>query len=637
MSALASLLARDAALPVGKVQEAIQEQVVSGGNLDTVILELGLLQENIMSAYCAAVYGMLPATRTEVMSASRDVTQVLTREFAVRNRFVPIASTQDAIVIALDRPLALRVLDEIQTELRVFPAQRIVTTARLQAAFHEFYGVELTARMRRLLEWLNQQPAGEVPYVAPLDGGGIRSPHPPRPEQTPSQPPVKSIPPVFSDPPRRSMPVVDRDDTPLRATSSIPAGTFRDSDPVRASGPPLKPRVAGRYSWRPAAMKETLGTSSHPPPKSHPPSKSHPPPKWRPSARPARHDRRRDNDGTGVVHDVVRLGAGTPSEAPRNADTDPPQRRVKKPSRPPVPSNASVIVDMGESVEEIIDELWDMSPEDDTLSILPILGVGEAALPVLVQEFPGPLWFDRRRPHVKLPAGRNISPIARALVAFGDRAVPYLITLLDHKDANTRYYATLLASEFVHRKLVAPVGRRLFDGDPQTRTVAYRALAGLRACPAEFEEFCAGLRTAARVPRDTESQLIAIDALGRLRDVASIPIMTPLLDVEHDDVVRAAHASLVRLTCQDFGDARRKWDSWYSKHLQEHRIEWLIAALDHDDARIRRRASDELKHLTQVYFGFHQSLSAHDRQVVQRKYRNWWTDEGSRIFVGDRA
>ena len=492
MSALASLLARDDALPVGKVQEAIQEQVMSGGNLDTVILELGLLEENEMSAYCAAVYGMLPATRREVMGASSEIAHTLTREFAVRNRFIPVGRTDDTIVLAVDRPLSLNVLDDIQTELRVFPAQRIVSTVRLESGLHRFFDVGLTTRMRRLDEWLLDREAGSVPYVAPLDGGGVRSPHhPPRPDsEAPPQPGVHQIPPdpVFSDPPRRSLPSLDRDDTPIRI-SSVPAGAFGEgrarwvthhSAPV----PPKRPRSdAGQYSWRPQEFSEELGRSSRPPaPKrkksSRPPASDH---GWRSSSnpfspvearreskRPSR-DPRRVNDGAAVIHDVVHLGASIPSAAPRNVDSEPAQRRTSHPPRTPIASTASVIIDTGENIERIIDELWELSPEDDAMSILPILGVGEVALPVLVREFPGPLWFDRHQPYVKLPAGRNVSPIARAFVAFGDRAVPYLVTLLDHPNANIRYYATLLSSEFVHRKLVAPVGRRLFEEDEQTR------------------------------------------------------------------------------------------------------------------------------------------------------------------------
>ncbi|MBT8470161.1 MAG: hypothetical protein KJN97_15555, partial [Deltaproteobacteria bacterium] len=85
MSVLASLLVRDQVIAVDRVQGAIQDQVMRGGNLDSVLLELGLLRENEMNAYCAAVYGLLPATRDEVMQTAISTIRVLPREFAVRH------------------------------------------------------------------------------------------------------------------------------------------------------------------------------------------------------------------------------------------------------------------------------------------------------------------------------------------------------------------------------------------------------------------------------------------------------------------------------------------------------------------------------------------------------------------------
>ncbi|MFA9411635.1 MAG: hypothetical protein ACERK0_10250, partial [Deltaproteobacteria bacterium] len=103
MSVLASLLVRDKVIPVDRVQEVIQEQVIRGGNLDTVLLELECLRENEMNAYCAAVYGLLPATRDEVMQTPISTIRVLPREFAVRHRLIPVARTEDAVVLVVDR------------------------------------------------------------------------------------------------------------------------------------------------------------------------------------------------------------------------------------------------------------------------------------------------------------------------------------------------------------------------------------------------------------------------------------------------------------------------------------------------------------------------------------------------------
>jgi hypothetical protein len=344
-------------------------------------------------------------------------------------------------------------------------------------------------------------------------------------------------------------------------------------------------------------------------------------------------DPRRDNDVSAFAHDVVSLGPTAPSSASLNESVEPAGRRWKPaPSPEPEGSLPSVIVDVGDEVERLVGALRNAGPEDEMV-ILPLLAIGEAVLPALAREFPGRLWFDRDVPHSAVPAGRDVSAVARAFVAFGGRSVPYLIPLLDHEDADVRYYATILASEFVHPDLVQPVGRRIFDEDAGVRGNAYRALSVLYACEVGFMQLIERLRASARDGRKPESQVASIDALGRLRDTDSFEFLISLLKSTDAHILRAAHASLVRLSCQDFGLNKKKWSNWFGKHGERHRVEWLIDSLMHSDERLRRRAGEELKHLTQEDFGYDASLPRRDREAAQRQYRVWWQRIGFRMFV----
>jgi hypothetical protein len=649
MSVLASLLVRDQLIPVDRVQEAIQEQVMRGGNLDTVLLELGCLRENEMNAYSAAVYGLLPATRDEVMLAPLSTIRVLPREFAVRHRLIPVARTEDAVVLAVDRPLPDATLREISFELGIDPVQRIVCSVRVEAGLARHYDIKMTARMRHLNERLEAADAGSIPYVAPFEGVGKRSSLPPKKEISGSYPRMdSSIPaPVAmadTEPPPAVLPEIG---------SSVPAGTFRDSDPVtpqrkrsepksgflnatRYSLPPRPPEVLGWPSARQKASRPSPRSARPPAPRQHEPVTA-----WQPAPPPSTQQRRslppdprRDNDGSAMTHDVVSLSPGSPVSAPPNADSESAGRRWE-PAPPPTVQEGSlpsVIVDVGDDVELLVAELRDAGPEDDMV-ILPLLGVGEVALPALAREFPGKLWFDRNEPHARIPAGRDVSPIARTFVAFGQRSVPYLIPLLDDEDADVRYYATVLASEFLHPDLVQPIGRRLFDLDPGVRSGAYRALSVLYACEVEFTQLIERLRASARDGRKLQLQVTSIEALGRLRDADSAEFFISLLESPEAPVIRAAHASLVRLSCQDFGTHKKKWTAWFDKHSDQHRVEWLIEGLMHSDERLRRRAGDELKHLTQEYFGYEPGLSKKEREAARQKYRLWWRRVGFRMFV----
>jgi len=630
MSVLASLLVRDQVIPVERVQQAIQEQVMRTGNLDTVLLELGYLAENQMNAYCAAVYGILPATRDEVMKVPISTIRVLPREFAVRHRLIPVARTEDAVVLAVDRPLREATLRDISIELGIDPVQRIVCSVRLEAGLARHYDIEMTTRMRRLAEALDTTEPGPVPYVAPFEGVGKRSSLPPKKDASGSFPRADSSVPApvgiaDTEPPPDVLPQIG---------SSVPTGTFRDSDPgaparrrseplggfvdaTRYSLPPRPPEVLGRPLVRGRVSRGSATRRSSSEPKHSVPS-----------------DPRRENDGSALSHDVVSLGPGAPHSAPPSANLESTARRWGPAPPPTVAEDSlpSIIVDVGEDVEALVAELRHATPGDERV-ILPLLGIGEAALPALAREFPGNLWFDRNEPHARIPAGRDLSPVARAFVAFGQRSVMYLIPLLEHEDPDTRYYATILASEFVHPELVKPVGRRLFDSDPGVRSNAYRALSVLYACELEFGQLIERLRASARDSRDLRPQAISVEALGRLRDADSFEFFVSLLDSPEDAIIRAAHASLVRLSCQDFGVHRKKWTSWYAKHGGRHRVEWLIDGLMHHDERLRRRAGDELKHLTQEDFGYDSGLSKKEREAAQKKYRTWWQRVGFRMFV----
>ncbi len=344
MSVLASLLVRDQVIPIDRVQEVIQEQVVRGGNLDTVLLELGCLRENQMNAYCAAVYGLLPATRDEVMQAPLSTIRTLPREFAVRHRLIPVARTEEAVVLAVDRTLPEATLREISFELGVDPVQRVVCSVRVEAGLARHYDIEMTARMRHLNERLEAAEAGPTPYVAPFEGVGKRSSLPPKKEVSGSYPRVDSSVPApvgvaDTEPPPAIIPQIG---------SSVPAGTFRDSDPAtparkksepgsgfvdatRYSLPPRPPEVLGKPAARRRGSQPgpRRGPSS-PPAEPRSSWRSGPPPagnesRWKGASKPRSvpTDSRRDNDGSAISHDVVSLGPNAPSSAPPVAKNSP--------------------------------------------------------------------------------------------------------------------------------------------------------------------------------------------------------------------------------------------------------------------------------------------------------------------------
>jgi HEAT repeat protein len=292
----------------------------------------------------------------------------------------------------------------------------------------------------------------------------------------------------------------------------------------------------------------------------------------------------------------------------------------------------SVIIDMGDSVDALVGSLLHAAPGSEPREIDELLTIGESALPVLMQHFPGPLWIDRQRAGRRKLRGRDISAVARAIVAFGERAAPYLASLLSSGEPERTFYALLVAGEIIHPDLIDPVARRVLDRDDALRALALEVLRSYSVLP-QYDVVVRAISDLTERPgKDPRRQRLAVEALGALRDARTLRTLLVRLSDRDEEVVRTAHHALVVLTGQDFGFGNRKWETWVEGWGRAHRVEWLIESLMHPDEGVRTIAGEELKLLTQQYFGYHPALSKREREVAQRKYREWWELEGRLSF-----
>jgi hypothetical protein len=176
MAALTSLLVRDHVVSVHKIEEALQQQVLEGGEIDTVLLELGAAPEDVLSAYRAATFGLTPATRQEVMSAQGEALLALPKEVAEHFRLVPIALREQVLIVATSKPLPDAAVDELKKKLKLELEFCIATEVRVETALAVHYGIEISGRMRRLADELEKCEPGALPKVDPL-GEGMGAQH----------------------------------------------------------------------------------------------------------------------------------------------------------------------------------------------------------------------------------------------------------------------------------------------------------------------------------------------------------------------------------------------------------------------------------------------------------------------------
>jgi len=324
-----------------------------------------------------------------------------------------------------------------------------------------------------------------------------------------------------------------------------------------------------------------------------------------------------------VISEMVRW-SDPPKEPPTKTEAVPDKRHTQPVAEKR--SEPSIVVDMGLGNEALLEKLCSSGPGQEARVVSLILQVGDDILDELERRFPGPLWFNRKKPFRELPSGREVSAVSRAIIAFGNKAVPHVRSLLFSNDPEKRFYAVLLAGDVQHPTLLEPLGQRLFDADPQTRNATIDVFRKYRNTQG-FNDTLKSLRlVASSSDRPVDMRITALQALAGVRDTESFDFLLNLLQYAEDAVANMARRVLVAITLQDFGLSVRKWAAWIKRNRGRDRIEWMIDGLTHSDETIREAAGTELQKTTGEYYGFHPTLPKRDRERIQKKYRSWWKE-----------
>lgn len=273
---------------------------------------------------------------------------------------------------------------------------------------------------------------------------------------------------------------------------------------------------------------------------------------------------------------------------------------------------------------------------DSGVAFLKLVERGEQALGHVMASFPGPLSVDYRRVLGDLPPASRCGPVLELIVAIGHAALPFLVARASSPDAEVRFWATHVLGELWFPEAATALLPRLFDDDLAVRRAARRSSASLALEGGEAgAPIVQGLSHSARnIDDPTRRRVLAIETMGDIRAGLMVPPLISALGDPSEDVVDAARRSLLFITRQDHGIDAKRWLDWWSKNSSRHRVEWLIDALTHDDAAIRRAAGEELKELTREYFGYQSDALADERARTQSHYRAWWAAEGRARFVG---
>ncbi|HEY0189926.1 MAG TPA: hypothetical protein VGC42_02310, partial [Kofleriaceae bacterium] len=197
-SRLSSLLVRDGLVGVKRMEKAFQRQVIYGGSLDTILLEMGLVPEERLVQYLALASGLPPAGREDGATVDPAAVAVIRRELAEQYRAVPIAFEDDAIRVLVCAPLELTELEDL-ADLLDRPLQPLIAPEfRWHLVYAAAYSLDPPARFTTLARAVavdpTPAPVGRAQTVI-VDEPVLSSTSRTMTERTP--------PPEFDEPPRR--------------------------------------------------------------------------------------------------------------------------------------------------------------------------------------------------------------------------------------------------------------------------------------------------------------------------------------------------------------------------------------------------------------------------------------------------
>jgi hypothetical protein len=285
----------------------------------------------------------------------------------------------------------------------------------------------------------------------------------------------------------------------------------------------------------------------------------------------------------------------------------------------------SIIVNVDHDIEGLVGRLLD--GDEKVLDRLAALGATAASY--LVSRFPGPI-REPDRLGTPEPASHR-GPILRALARIGLPAAPFLSVRSNDREASVRAWATSLLGEIACVESATAISRRVTDASAEVRRAALDAGKLLQSDDDSRTALRDKVLSIAESTASIESRVAAIEALAHFRDGRATPRLVRLLGTK-DEVGQSAEWALGVLTRQAFGRDSAAWESWWKEKGGQHRIEWLVDSLMHEDAEIRRAAGEELKGLTKEYFGYYDDLPKAERAKSQKRYREWWQNVGKTKF-----
>ena len=182
-SRLSSLLVRDGLVGVKRMEKAFQRQVIYGGSLDTILLEMNLVPEERLTQYLALASGLPPAARDEGSELHIEAVALLGKDLAAQFHAVPLSLEGEALRVLVCSPLEISALEDL-ADLLDRPLQPLITPEyQWHIVYAHAYNLDPPARFTTLARQLENEgvsaPVGRAKSVIVDEPAMSRAPEKP--------------------------------------------------------------------------------------------------------------------------------------------------------------------------------------------------------------------------------------------------------------------------------------------------------------------------------------------------------------------------------------------------------------------------------------------------------------------------
>jgi len=143
---LGELLIKKNLLTQAQLEEALEAQVIFGGKLGTVLIEMGLISENTLAEILTQLLSIPCAKPGDLQQIPKDVISIISPELAEEHKVIPVAVSGKKLTLAMAEPHNLKSIDKISFRTGYIVRPILALEVRLVLALEQYYGIKRTMR-----------------------------------------------------------------------------------------------------------------------------------------------------------------------------------------------------------------------------------------------------------------------------------------------------------------------------------------------------------------------------------------------------------------------------------------------------------------------------------------------------------